>query len=122
MKKGEYIRYKYEDITYIGKITFISEVMLGLDETLAIDIDNCMEEVYKNDIIKSSPNIMDLIEVGDYVNGHKVKGVYKPEGTYALWFILSCNPIEVWKNEDIKSIITHEQISQMEYKIESEVN
>ena len=112
---GDYVRYKYENCIYIGKIKFISEVM-GFEETLQLDIDTCMEEILKEDIIKSSPNIIDLIEVGDYVNGFKVdeideKGIYN-YNSYDGWRIniASCN-------DDIKSIVTKEQFESMEYKI-----
>lgn len=68
-----------------------------------------------DDIIKASYNIIDLIEVGDYVNG--------------LWAnkIVDGKPIHEdyndpfysfgWENEDIKSVITHEQMEQMAYKV-----
>lgn len=121
MKVGEYARYKYEDITDIGKITFISEVMLGLDETLKIDIDNCMEEVYKNDIIKSSSNIMDLIEKFDFVNGHLVIcKMYENEKDIPT--IVKCVGDYYFKEEDIKSIVTKEQFERIQYNLESEVN
>lgn len=112
MKVGDYVRYKYENCIYIGKIKFISEVM-GFEETLQLDIDTCMEEILKEEIIKSSPNIIDLIEVGDYVNGVMVTEIKdgKPfkedynDPYYSYYF------------DDIYSIVTKEQFSQMEYRI-----
>lgn len=124
LKKGMYARYKYEEIVFIGKITFVSEVMCGLDETLQIDIDNCIEEILKKDIIKASYNIIDLIEVGDYVNGLKVTNV---DGTYhgrkdKAIYCDYCQDKETGKwtmiyDDEIKSIVTKEQFSQMEYKV-----
>ena len=71
---------------------------------------------HRKDIINASYDIIDLIEVGDYVNGLKVdeideKGIYN-YNSYDGWRanIASCN-------EEIKSIVTSEQFSQMEYKI-----
>ena len=70
--------------------------------------------------IKShSPNIIDLIEVGDYVNGYKVidigqapvKAIYVKDIEQKLALI----PIV---NKDIKTIVTKEQIKQIEYRIE----
>lgn len=52
LKEGMYVRYKYEGIIFIGKIKFISEVVCGLDETLQMDIDNCMEEILKKILSK----------------------------------------------------------------------
>ncbi len=69
--------------------------------------------------IKKEPsfNIIDLIEVGDYVNGFRVEYVYNPTGNKVLWIKLSCNPIDNYENKDIKSIITKEQFEQMSYKV-----
>jgi hypothetical protein len=64
------------------------------------------------EIIKSSHNIIDLIEVGDYVNGHEVD--YKFE--YSLRF-QSGQDYWYMKNEDIKSIVTKEQFSSMKYRL-----
>ena len=61
-------------------------------------------------IIKSSPNIIDLIEVGDYVNGRLVE--WKSEDFVAF------GRLDYVYEEDIKSIVTKEQFKSMEYKIE----
>ena len=63
----------------------------------------------KSHIIKSSPNIIDLIEVGDYVNGWKV------EDLDDIWHydLDGCCPVP----DEIKSILTKEQFESMEYKI-----
>ena len=108
MKVGDYVRYKYENSIYIGKIKFISEVM-GFEETLQLDIDNCIEEILKEDIIKSSPNIIDLIEVGDYVNGCLV--LHKENNE------LVCGLLLRYKEENIQNVVTKEQFENMEYKV-----
>ena len=118
---GDYVRYKYENCIYIGKIKFISEVM-GFEETLQLDIDTCMEEILKEDIIKSSPNIIDLIEVGDYVNGKKVVDKqyhYTDKDNYDIgeWCIFYENVALGDYQYNIKSIVTKEQFESMEYKI-----
>ena len=66
--------------------------------------------------IKSSPRIIDLIEVGDYVNGCKVSEIKDK------WLILNYADIETYeqlerKNENIKSVLTKEMFEQMNYKI-----
>ena len=66
--------------------------------------------------IKSSPNIIDLIEVGDYVNGCIV--INKNDDTIQVIQLII--PFDL-KEKDIKSIVTKEQFSAMEYKVESEV-
>ena len=122
LEKGMYVRYKYENCIYIGKIKFICEVM-GFEETLQMDIDNCIEEILKKDIIKSSYNIIDLIELGDYVNGEKVFAIHY----HYLWdeqdigtAIEIEHEITAILNEDIKSILTKEQFEAMKYEASNE--
>ena len=71
-------------------------------------------------IIKTSYSIIDLLLVGDYVNGHKVsKVVITPllrelELEEVGYYVDS--PEEITE-EDIKSIVTKEQFSSMEYRL-----
>ena len=69
-----------------------------------------------SEIVKSSPNIIDVIEVGDYVNGLKVIQMYSPEGKYTIWIKLSDNTF-IDNSEDIKSIATKEQFKNIEYEV-----
>ena len=77
-------------------------------------------------IIKSSPNIIDLIEVGDYVNGHKVNYINKDREHFNISFgdegfnlKSKFNSDIYWlSKEDIESIVTKEQFETMEYKLE----
>ena len=76
-----------------------------------------------NEILKSSHNIIDLIEVGDYVNGYKVKAVYLKG--YRKYIKLS-NAYESGKgirtyNEDIKTIVTKEVFESMKYEVNNKV-
>lgn len=69
------------------------------------------DEVYT--IGKTSHNIIDLIEVGDYVNGCKVHNIAN-----CLTIILNNEENISWINpSDIKSIVTKEQFSSMEYRL-----
>ena len=66
IKVGDYVR------TKDGEITRIVDTNM-FDKTIYKDIQGA--KYYLEDIVKHSPNIIDLIEVGDYVNGkliHKV--------------------------------------------------
>ncbi len=66
----------------------------------------------KENIIKSSPNIIDLIEVGDYVNGERVINIIKK------YKYLEVSDEEIVIDEkDIKSIVTKEQFESMMYKL-----
>ena len=72
-------------------------------------------EYAKEIIIQSSPNIIDLIEVGDYVNGLKVIDIVENDIYISDYYAESY--IGVVKVKDIKSIVTKEQFLQMEYKV-----
>lgn len=66
-----------------------------------------------NEVYKKSENIIDIVQVGDYVNGYEVtsKDQFLGFGNHD-WYMA---------NDEIKSIVTREQFSAMEYKVESEV-
>ena len=71
-------------------------------------------EKIKSHIVKASNNIIDLIEVGDYVNGYKVIHRTKSllgfeDGQDGDWYL---------SNENIKSIVTKEQFESMKYSLE----
>lgn len=117
MKVGDYVRYKYENCVYIGKIKFVSEVM-GFEETLQLDIDTCMEEILKEDIIKSSPNIIDLIEEDDFINGCRITElISKKKGFINCMVDSDYEFITTITNKEIKRVVTKEQFERMEYKI-----
>lgn len=65
--------------------------------------------IHYGDFIKASFDIIDILEVGDYVNGFPV--IHKEND------ILKCGLLVQFKENDIKSIVTKEQFSQMEYRI-----
>ena len=73
---------------------------------------------YKRQAIKThSFNKIDLVEVGDYVNGHKVTAVYLDGATK---YIKLDNAYENGEGtrtyeEDIKTLVTKEQYKSIEY-------
>ena len=67
MKVGEYVRTKYQGIKKIDKIFENATIY-----KYGYEFDDYEYETIRTDeIIKSSPNIIDLIEVGDIVTGFK---------------------------------------------------
>ena len=70
----------------------------------------------KEQIKKSSPNIIDLIEVGDYVNGYKVLNVLDFNDNSKMISLEKIYDNKI-AEEDIKSIVTKEQFESMEYKV-----
>lgn len=102
IKAGDYVRMNWG----IDKVSNIYE---RIDRNIVFDTTNGYQN-YFTEIIKSSPNIIDLIEEGDYVNGLKV---VKLENEILTMQGLTHN---IGK-EDIKSIVTKEQFENMEYKV-----
>ena len=108
MEVGDYVRFKDKR----GN-TYIRKVIDGYKaHWYGCKVDkeaNNVPYVSAKNIIKSSPNIIDLIEVGDYVNGNKV------EDLDDIWHydLDGCCPVP----DEIKSILTREQFESMEYKI-----
>ena len=117
MKVGEYVRFKTlsREIKIGRVIEIIEPDKESMKKYCVYDLDN--NEVTVDDyIIKSSPNIIDLIKRFDFVNGHLVIcKMYEDEKDIPT--IIKCVGDYYFKEEDIKSIVTSEQFSQMEYRI-----
>lgn len=69
-------------------------------------------------ILKASHNIIDLIEVGDYVNGSKVQEIGEGYVEIEEYSGLNNDMPFVVKTEDIKSIVTKEQFESIKYSLE----
>ena len=66
-----------------------------------------------DDVVKASYNIIEILKEGDYVNECKViKNTLKDGGNIVIVQGGNC-----FTNEEIKSVITHEQMEQMAYKV-----
>jgi hypothetical protein len=118
MKVGDYVRTPLGITKYIGKYDNYEDFYEfdKLDEELWTgDIANVVYSFeIDNIVLKSSPNIIDLIEVGDYVNGNKVLD----REDYLLWVFDNEEQDTLYYNEeDIKSIVTKEQFESMKYKV-----
>ena len=130
MKVGDYVR---TDNGYVGKIIeieYITPVNAENRYIYRLDMDT-LQWFEESNFIKSSPNIIDLIEVGDYVNGFRVNdssyGLIIIAPTTDIWEMNSTKDEfknnnlfveKIYKLEDIeiKSVITKEQFESMEYK------
>lgn len=102
----------------IGKIVNITEGGLGFKGDL-IDIQyrHSKHAIENHDVIASF-NIIDLIEEGDYINGHRVIFV-NDTFTYASVNVETSGEAtcEIIPKNNIKSIVTKEQFEQMSYKV-----
>lgn len=108
IKVNDYVRTKEG---YICKILKLNEPRYDDGYLDFNDIDSL--RIYKPNVVKSSPNIIDLIELGDYVNGKEIDFIGK-DGVYSNYDNAQYYYCE---EKDIKSIVTKEMFEQMEYKI-----
>ena len=123
---------KIEEGMYVRTPLGISKFLGFYDGNLALyEFDKLNEELWSGDIygvvfeceikevvLKASHNIIDLIEVGDYVNGYIVCEIdYAESGKY----VMVDDNVKGWQsmyfNNQIKSIVTKEQFEQMSYKV-----
>lgn len=113
MKIGDYVRTKDGKI---GKILMLNSIYFAMD----ID-DNTYAHEF-DEIIKSSPNIIDLIEVGDSVKYNPMMNGYIKKQTFCkmikdtrdlLYFKYQIEH----KKANLISILTKEQFERCEYKI-----
>ena len=99
---GEYVRTNEGEIAKVIKI----EKRKNLEDKIFLDI--IMEYIiYNFDIKAHSKNIVDLIEVGDFVNGVEVVETANNK------FIDE----KLLKNTDIKTIVTKELFNSVMYKV-----
>ena len=121
---GMYVRLvnDVEDIVVINKIANVFETTILTENDGSI----YQGEYTKENVVKASYNIIDILEVGDYVNGSEVldfenkyieeKDTFVPIGVVTENCYLEYT--DSWIIEkNIKSVITHEQMEQMAYKV-----
>lgn len=113
MNVGDYAR---DHIYGIGKIIkcYDNELEIVFKKSR---IKTSVSSYFEFNLNKSSPQIIDLIEVGDYVNGHEVieVNIAKITGHYSY---LVCEYNYLAQEKDIKTIVTHEQMEAMQYRVE----
>ena len=122
LKENMYVRNCYGRI---AKIEYMEDNTAYCDNWLYqsyedhITFINLNDEEDINEITKASYNIIDILEKGDYVNGDKIEYIDDCEGAMREFYYDYENPnddVGHWQ-EEIKTIITHEQMEQMAYKV-----
>lgn len=122
LEPNMYIRTKNGNIRKIVEVTdtkfieepdcYVDKVLINIEQNPIEDTIYMEKWLFNEEIVKSSLNIIDLIEVGDYVNGLPVRYVEEDrvdigQAEDFIWL----------KNQHIKSIVTKEQMEAMEYKL-----
>ena len=114
LEVGMYVRTKRDGIGKIISLSIGSE-----DECCFIELSKRRTGIKEHNIIKASHNIIDLIEVGDYVNGEKVSYIDDCDGAMKEYYY---DYEDVEKDcghyfEEIKSIVTKEMFENMKYEV-----
>ena len=129
IKVGDYVRIKYMyRQTKIAKITKILEKDPCYHDMQMYEIDVVHQktnghypahEIYEEDIIDYSSKIIELVEIGDYVNGCKVIDKYLSYGGENMLLDINDNDTNshCLENNDIRSILTKENFDVMNYVI-----
>lgn len=119
IKIGEYIRTDDGKIIKCNGFGTLRTTRNG--ERCEVDtiISNRRHYVYDK-IVKHSPNIIDLIEESDYVNGERVLQKTKIKDGSMQICILKDNNSSNWRtinNFTLKNIVTKEQFNQVKYEV-----
>ena len=118
LRENMYIRTNYGRIDKIFNIK--DDYVIGVSP-----IDN-FYVYYIDSIVKASYNIIDILEEGDYVNGSKVIDISIIGKDKEKWVWVEQmedtdnkygDDYVGYNNEQIKSIVTKEQMEQMAYKV-----
>lgn len=119
LEEGMYVR------TNIGIIDIIRTDLIGFDEAVGEKNVFCEKHIIeKSRIVKANHNIIDLIEVGDYINGYLVEDITSVydngEEIITLHIASGSNYFQSNINDkkEIKSIVTKEKFENMSYKVE----
>ena len=96
------------------KSGYIVKVLNVKDDWIETDT-KFITRTFPKDFVKASYNIIDILEVGDYVNGRKIVDIFY-DAIDNVMNICVLGSI-VYDNNEVKSVITHEQMEQMAYKV-----
>ena len=112
---------------YVRTLDGISKIIEVINDEIMSRFVNEDRNVYFADDMMCNPSydIIDLIKVGDYVNGYKVMGFEDKYYDYDKDDYIDCKSIVLGNEEGmyqipktkIESIVTKEQFEQMSYKV-----
>lgn len=115
-EKIMYARYKYHNKEKIGKLYDInfSKDLFITDNLVMLTNEDVVKE---SEILKASNSLIDLIEIGDYVNGILVDDIGLIDGK--TYLNLHFDELE-WDyifDKDIKNVVTKQQFDIEKYEV-----
>lgn len=117
---GDYVRTKSNGIKQIYEIDNKKSKYKYLFKLKKQDGDGCVDlgQLCNDNITKHSKDIIDLVQVGDYVNGREVTSFGYDHNDKIIYVnTISCLSFE---NDEIKSVLTKKQFESNAYTIEKE--
>lgn len=131
IKVGEYVRTEDGIIGKVLEEDDISDKGICINNSFFDDWGEITDFVKYENVIKHSSNLIDLIEVGDFVNDYKVldmeDSIYKnskriliyrnQKERYERWIYIQEYDGKIHTQDDIKSIVTKEQMKSIEYEV-----
>ena len=122
IKVGEYIRTKSGYFAKVKNIICKGYPIKSLERYIICDAED--GTILNPEELKHSFNLIDLIEVGDYVNGYRILNIVNLANSDKKVFTICKSDFKdicrVWGEEDIETILTHEQYNANCYKVKGE--
>lgn len=119
LRENMYIRTK-DGI--IAKVDYIDDDTIFFDKDLYRTYGDGIDFLEKDNlerIVKASYNIIDILEEGDYVNGCYIQEIKSLKDNVMVCMLDSDYEFtSTITNKDIKTVVTHDQMEQMAYKVE----
>lgn len=111
IKVGEWVR---TDNGIIGKYVKYR----GIEDSIETDKKWIGFDIEK-DIVKHSNNLIDILECGDYINGHKIVNEIWGEDDNNLYFEIEggYNKARYIGENEIKTVVTKEQFESISFKV-----
>lgn len=112
---GMYVRYQaYTTSDKTLRTNKIGKIIWAKSSVDCYELDT-HRKISQLGVIKSSYDVIDLVELGDYVNGELIVGIQMDEVTNEKRLLTTNNRIIT--NGDIKAILTREQMKDVSYKV-----
>ena len=126
LEVGMYCRNKTDGYRDNPSFIKIKRLDNSNDSIVIYEKDSLEDYIYVADILKSSHNLIELLEVGDYVNGLKITQIYNCSDGKVLSCIidnyyLDEEPVrnyrQIFKNNDIETVVTKEYFNDGIYEV-----
>lgn len=109
---GDYVRYK--------EFSYDKEVNIGKKIDTFGNVDTSRGRILGHNITNHSKDIIDLIEVGDYVNGHRINDIINNKLDLEGCTHDNDDEPDWYELKKGDKIVTKEQFENLEYKIGGE--